>query len=362
MAGRMASDAILEYLSKVPVEPSAMEQHLLGTGAVESLERKMREHFHLPYALTVCNATSALFAAELALGLRGREVIASPFLYGATLSGALLLDNTIRFGDVDGTLNLNPEKIREGISRHTKAILSTDFNGVPADMFGLRRVADELGLWLIADGAQSFGAQLLGKPASSLADVVVTSFTCGKPLFAGEGAVVLTRHRDIYERMLWHTQHPCRQKREIGLHIFNEFGMNFRIHPLAAIWADSIFDLAITEIKKLQKTWLEDISELESNGIIRATGYSHDKIYPSFFRVLVQRQSKLAFRDSRAKALLSGLKVISSSLMPIYLNKTLKALYGSLVDTRPCPHAEALSRRDWVLLSFAWEGETCKTC
>jgi dTDP-4-amino-4,6-dideoxygalactose transaminase len=91
-----------------------------------------------------------------------------------------------------------------------------------------------------------------GLPASHLADAVVTSFTTGKSVFAREGGAIITKqHGTLTETDLAHTQHPYRQQRELGLHLWNEFALNARIHPLAAVWANATFEASLPVAQSL---------------------------------------------------------------------------------------------------------------
>jgi perosamine synthetase len=144
---------------------------LVGSGAVAELEAKLRQHHGMRYALCVSSATSGLLAVALALNLRCAEFITTPYTYGASLAGWLILGNRPVFADIDAqTLTLAPEAVPRCTTPRTKAILAVDIFGNPADMHALRRVADEHGLWYVADAAQSLGARRDGLPASSLAE------------------------------------------------------------------------------------------------------------------------------------------------------------------------------------------------
>jgi perosamine synthetase len=71
------------------------------------------------------------------------------------------------------------------------------------------------------------------------ANAVVFSFTCGKSLFAGEGGMIVTPHREFFHRLVWETQHPLRQLRDVPDLPPNELALNLRINSLAAVWADA---------------------------------------------------------------------------------------------------------------------------
>ena len=62
--------------------------------------------------------------------------------------------------------------------------------GHPADMDGLRAIADEFGLQLFEDAAQAHGAQLGGSPAGSFGDFAMFSLYPTKNMTSGEGGMV----------------------------------------------------------------------------------------------------------------------------------------------------------------------------
>ena len=176
------------------------------------------------------------------------------------------------------------DSVSSRISGKTKAILGVDIFGNPCDSRELRRIADEHGLWYIADCAQSLGAFRDGKPASCDADALVVSFTTGKAVFAGEGGAILTNNTELYNKLLWFTQHPLRQRRELGLELDNEFGLNARIHPLAAIWANAVYDDSLRRVAEQRKYWLGLAAALNTIGMTESIEYSSKSIEPSFFR------------------------------------------------------------------------------
>jgi len=74
-------------------------------------------------------------------------------------------------------------------------------HGNPVDGEGLTRVAEEHGLKLYFDAAHGFGATWRGKGLGNLGDGSVLSTTPTKLVVTGEGGMVTTRHKDIYERV-----------------------------------------------------------------------------------------------------------------------------------------------------------------
>ncbi|MBX3291557.1 MAG: aminotransferase class V-fold PLP-dependent enzyme [Acidobacteria bacterium] len=261
---------------------------LTGKGCVEELENKIASFYGMKHALCVSNATTGLLGIALAVDLRNTEFITSPYTYGGTVSSWLMLGNTVVFVDIEPAhATIDTEQIGNAITRNTRAILATDILGNPSHSEELRRIADEYGLWYIADAAQSLGASRDGMPASVYADALVISFTAGKTLFAGEGGAIITNNTALYERLIWTTQHPFRQQLELGLNVCNEFGINGRIHPFAANYANANFDKAISNLQRRQVECTSVIELLESHDLIEKTRIHDENILPSFFRLTV---------------------------------------------------------------------------
>ncbi len=295
--------AITDYWQRACEDKGLAEQHLAGAGAVFQLENKLKHHYNKKYALCVSNATTGLFAIALALNIRKKEFITTPYTYGASLAGFLLLENRLIFAEVDAqTLTLEPESVRQKITPQTRAILGVDIYGHPCDHAALRQIADEYELWYIADAAQSLGAYRGGIPASALADALVVSFTVGKSVFAGEGGAILTDNEELYQKLVWLTQHPYRQKRDIGLFLTNEFALNGRIHPLAAVIANTSFEDSLQQLREYQNWCFQVISALNKIGLTEFIHWKQQKIIPAFFR-LVARWKESARDTELVKAL-----------------------------------------------------------
>lgn len=255
---------------------------LSGTGAVYRLEKRFASLVGQPHALAVSNATMGLWAIFMALGIRDADVVATPYTWGGSLAGLLHTGNRPVFADIDReSLTLNPEQVSRAITRKTKAILAVDVYGYPCDGPALREIADRHGLWLIQDCAQSFGALIGRQHTGCWADVSVFSFTAGKALWAGEGGMIVSRHQQLYDQLIWRTQHPLRQIRDLPDCSPNELALNLRIHPFAAVWAEAGFAQA------LEAVWARRQEAIRLLGLLQAEqtigpGTPDPRIEPSY--------------------------------------------------------------------------------
>ena len=329
------------------------EAHLSGIGAVAMLEAKLKALYGMDYAVCVANASLALLAVGMALDLRGVDFLTTPYTYGSSLAGLLLLGNRPVFADIEPvTLTLDPEAVRRSVTAKTRAILAVDIYGVPSDTRALRNIADDTGCWYIADAAQSLGATRDGLQASALADVVVTSFTVGKTLFAGEGGAIITNNKDVYEKLLWFTQHPQRQGRELGLGLQNEFALNCRMHPWAAVWANATFEESLESLTAHQERCFRLIEVLNESDLTVPVRFRDMGISPSFFRLVAAWRDEP--RRQEVTEVLGGELAVALSPAPVsilYTPAAFAAACGTrFLNPRGCKVAEDHAQRVFCVI------------
>ena len=344
--------AVKEWFERCELSEAHCRMHLSGTGAVAELEEKIRRYYGKRYALAVSSGTMGLLAVGLAMGLKDEEVVVPAYNYGASLSSWLMLGNRPVFADISREdIGLDPSSVRRVVTPSTKAILAADMFGIPSDTHALREIADEYGLYYVADAAQSLGARRGGLPASALADAIVVSFTAGKTLFAGEGGAVITDDRILYEKLVWFSQHPDRQKRELGLGLRNEFAVNGRINPLAAVWANATFEERLESLESHRRWCLEVIQVLNSTGLTEPADYCSDGIFPAFFRLTAAWKNKPRpgnlHRELEARGL--SVRIEPPPARVVYREAAFLAQYP--YSCKPhCPVAEKQARARFCLV------------
>ncbi|MCO6509576.1 MAG: DegT/DnrJ/EryC1/StrS family aminotransferase [Aridibacter famidurans] len=328
--------------------------HLVGTGAVYLLERRLAEYFSANYALCFSSATAALDGIALALGIEGGEFLTQAFLNGPSIAPWMRFSDNVVFADIEPeTLSLSPDAARVAISERTKAILAVDVLGFPSDSRALRTVADDAGIWYIADSCQALGARRDGLPASSHAHAIVLSFSYSKLIFGGEGGLVVTNERDLYERLIWHTQHPLRQKRELGLAVCNEFALNGRIHPRAAEAALESLESVFPALRRWQERCRRVLELLASGGIAKPESFDELRVMPSYNTFSVELQERVSRREMLFFLESKGINATISSLpcSVILENPVFNALYSrKYIRPSPCVVAERAQKR--IALSY----------
>ena len=167
---------------------------------IELLEEELADYCGVKHAIAVSSGTDALLLALMAYDLQpGDEVICPAFSFFASASMVSLLKAKPVFVDVSPlNYNIDISKIEKAITSKTKGIIAVSLFGQCVDFDSLNEVAEKHGLWVIEDGAQSFGAAYKGRKSCSLTEVSTTSFFPAKPLGCyGDGGAVFTHNDDL---------------------------------------------------------------------------------------------------------------------------------------------------------------------
>lgn len=212
------------------------------------LERKICETFGCAHAQLTSSGTAALTTAMAALGIgQGDEVIIPSFTFVASFEAVLSVGAIPVLVDIDETLTLSPAAVLAAITPKTKAVMPVHMCGSMADMDALLSICQEKGLLLIEDACQSIGGTYHGKKLGTIGHAGTFSFDFVKIITCGEGGVVMTNDKDVFEKCDGFTDHGHDHKgidRGADLHPF--LGYNFRISELHAA-------IGLGQIGKLDK-------------------------------------------------------------------------------------------------------------
>ena len=172
-----------------------------GTSEVEELEKEFAARIGTEYALGLTSCTASLICGLAALGVGpGDEVIVPAYTFVASASAVLAVGAIPIIAEIDDTLTLDPESVRERISPYTRAIMPVHMRGMPSQMDEILAIAKEHELAVIEDVAQAGGAGYKGKPVGSLGNVGCFSLQMHKIITTGEGGVLVTDDPELMFR------------------------------------------------------------------------------------------------------------------------------------------------------------------
>ncbi len=176
---------------------------------VQELEEALAQRAGVRHVITCANGTDALQLILMAWGVGpGDAVFVPSFTFTATAEVVALLGATPVFCDVrEDTFNLDVESLEREVVKVLedgrlipRAVIPVDLFGLPADYGRIQAVADKYRLRVLADAAQSFGADSDGTAVGALAEATATSFFPAKPLGCyGDGGAVFTDDDDLAE-------------------------------------------------------------------------------------------------------------------------------------------------------------------
>ena len=180
--------------------------------ALERFEQAVASYCGARFAVAVSSATAALHISCLAAGLGpGDRLWTSPNTFVASANCGLYCGAQVDFVDIDSrTYNLSPEalKFKLGQAKKTgrlpKVVVPVDFAGQSCEMETIASLARKYGLTIIEDASHAIGGLYKGEPigAGTYADMTVFSFHPVKIITSGEGGMVLTNRRDLYEKLI----------------------------------------------------------------------------------------------------------------------------------------------------------------
>jgi perosamine synthetase len=170
---------------------------------IEKFERMLADRIGKKYAVAFNSGTSALHAILLAYGIKdGDEVIVPSFTFIGTANSVLFVKAKPVFADIEAeTYGLDPEDVKKKITGKTKVIMPIHYGGLSCRIKELREIAEDHKLLLIEDAAESLGARVDGKPVGSFGEAAMFSFCGNKVITTGEGGMLVTDQRDVYERL-----------------------------------------------------------------------------------------------------------------------------------------------------------------
>jgi perosamine synthetase len=185
----------------------------------------------VPFAVAFANGTVALSAMYLALGIGpGDEVVVPSLTFVSSATSVLHVGGTPVFADIDSeTFNLDPLDVAKRITKRTKAVLAVHYGGQPADMDGLRQVAEDANVILLEDAAQAHGATYRGRSVGSLGRAAMFSFTPTKNITTGEGGMVTTSDESLAGNLRLLRNHG-----QTGVYHHAVLGFNWRLTEMQA--------------------------------------------------------------------------------------------------------------------------------
>jgi len=299
---------------------------------VEKFEEAISKYVGTRYVTVFNSGTSALHAALLAHSIkRGDEVIVPSFTFIATANSPLFVGAKPVFAEIeDKTYGIDPEDVKEKITKKTRAIIPIHYGGCSCLIRELKEIAHDHDLILIEDAAESLGAAIKEKKVGTFGDSAMFSFCAPKVITTGEGGVVVTNSRDVYEKLKLIRSHGRVETADYfsSAEYMNyiTLGYNFRMSNITAA-------LGIAQIRKIDKIIkmrrrnAEYLSKKLSK-ITEITLPDSPADYFHIYQMYTVRTSRERVRDELAKYLSKEGIMTKVYFSPVHLTRFYKKEFG----------------------------------
>ena len=161
---------------------------------LEQFEANLAQYLGVKHAFGVGNGTDGLLIALMASGVeKGDEVIMPSHTFIATGAAVHYAGATPVLADCRDDHLIDPQSVREKVTKRTKAIVPVQLNGRTCEMDALHEIADEYGLVIVEDAAQGLGSEYRRRKAGTFGRAAMFSFYPAKVLGCfGDGGGVVT--------------------------------------------------------------------------------------------------------------------------------------------------------------------------
>lgn len=220
-----------------------LKSGMLAQGSkVADFEEKFAKFIGVKFAIATSSGTTALETALRAHSIGvGDEVITTSFTFIASANTILYTGAQPVFCDInEKTFNIDADKIEKLITKKTKAIMPVHLYGQSADMTKIMQIAKKHKLAVIEDACQAHGSEWKNKKVGSFGTGAF-SFYPTKNMTTGEGGMITTDSKEIYEKCLLLRNHGSKIK-----YYHDILGYNYRMTDIGGA-------IGIEQLKKLNK-------------------------------------------------------------------------------------------------------------
>lgn len=214
--------------------------------AVKDFEEEFAKFLGVKHAHAVSSGTAAIHCALASIGLKPNdEVITTSFTFVAPIEAILAVGAKPIPVEIDETYHICPEAIEKAITPKTKAIVCVPMWHSPK-MNKIIELCDKFNLTLIEDAAQCLGGSYNNTKLGTLGKIGSFSFDMGKSMTVGEGGMVVTNDKDLYDIIAEFSDHGHMHLPNLprGKDPRRSPGLNLRMSELSGA-------IGLAQIKKL---------------------------------------------------------------------------------------------------------------
>jgi len=304
---------------------------------ISEFENAFAKYIGVEYAAAVSNGTGALHLAALALGVnQNSNVITTPITFAASANCIRYCGGNVFFADIikdSHLIDLNKTEylIKSKPSGFFKGIIPVDFAGLAVNMEDCRTLAKKYNLWILEDACHAPGGFFTDNSGTkqfcgscNYSDVAIFSFHPVKHIACGEGGMVTTNNKDVYNKLLLLRTHGITkdphllQENHGGWYYeMQELGYNYRLTDIqAALGLSQLkrIDESLSKRKEIAACYFNTLKNIKQ--IIRQSGIPEGHAYHLYI-IEVENRLEL-YNYLRSKNIFSQVHYIPVHLLPYY--------------------------------------------
>lgn len=307
--------------------------------AIEKFEKYVADYCGAKYAVAVTNATSALHIACLTAGLgKGDTLWTSPITFTASANCGRYCGADVDFVDIgNNTYNMSVEELEAKLTKAEvlpKVLVPVHLAGQSCDMEKIHALAKKFNIIVIEDASHSIGADYKDTKVGccKYSDMTVFSFHPVKIVTTGEGGMVLTNNKDLYDKLVLYRSHGITRAPELmtkeadGSWYYQQIdlGFNYRMTDMQAALGYSQMhkvDEFVARRRELAARYNELLKDLD----MLKLPYQNDNTDSSWHLYIVrvdfskiQKTKKQIFAEMKDKGVCLNLHYIPVHTQPYY--------------------------------------------
>ena len=215
---------------------------------LEQFIKEFSGYLGTQYCLPVCNCTAAIHLALLSLNIGpGDEVIVPDITWVASVAPIHYVGARPVFADIDEkNWCLDPKSLEKRITEKTKAVIVVDLYGNMPEMDEILKIIRWHKIPVIEDAAEAIGAKYKDKNAGALGDISVFSFNATKLMVSGQGGMLATQDKKVYDRAKSLAHHGMAKYSDKTTFWSLEIGYNYQ-------WTNIQAALALAQFRRLDE-------------------------------------------------------------------------------------------------------------
>ncbi len=318
---------------------------------VKKFENSFAKYNNRKFGVAVSNGTAALEIAIKSLNFKeGDEIIVPSFSIISTV--LCVIKNGLKPVLVDSDLdnwNMDVDQVLKKINKKTKGIIITHIYGFPVNMKKILKIANKKGIYIIEDSAEMIGQKYNNKICGSFGQISTFSFYANKHITTGEGGMILTNDKKIYEK--------CKSLRNLCFNTvgnrFNhdDIGWNYRFTNIqAALGLGQLKNINWIIKRKIEigKRYYKNLKS-NKNIILQDLKKSYAKNIFWVYGILLKKNYKLS-RDEVTKKLLESNVQTRNFFYPMHKQKIFikKKIFSKKLQL---PNSEYLANKGFYIPS-----------